>query len=575
MAGTLNFSKLFSYREQLSRSSVWGHHFLFLNLILSSVIGFVYFYAAPDTGSFLGFFYLLCSWLGQMCFLTFVVYLLLLFPLSFIGSYRAYRPLCVVIAVLGDAVLLFDVKLYLAAKVHISAPVFSLMFKDLDFYTGLNYNFMYIAIPVVIALQLLFAMLSTRELYKTRRNYFPAVFGTLALLAFVASHSLSAWADASGYRQITAARNVYPAHYPLTARSFLQSHGWASDGGRADQSDHSYTYPLSEITVGEITPRSVVFIFFDGLSYADLSTANTPELMRLKADYMSFENHYLPYDDENDNFFAATFGLPAQYREPLLERRTYPVTLEQMYRSEYSVKAFSDESEIDSARSGLHRSVRSVNYTQASSDEEVFEKAAAALTQESAQPRSFAASLLLNGLGQEMPDKKRAQRLRALDRALGDFIGALKDSGVLDKTWVFITSSEGSPSLLSEGSVFSRDCSHVPLIVIRPDGQSRGVSVSSITSHFDLAPSVGAEILGITTPASEYSLGEDIFANLRDREFIATVHKNDLILIGQRSVSIYKKNGNAYIESDGTQKPISPNLEQLIEALRQLNRFTN
>ncbi len=569
----LKFPKFFTYREQVARANLWGRQFLFLNLLLSSAIGLAYFYATPDTSAFMPFFYLLVSWMGQMCFLTFAAYLVAFFPVSLIGSYRLSKGWAVVAAVIGDIVLLFDVKLYLIARVHIVPPVISIMMRDLDFYTGLNYNFMYIAVPAVIALQILFARLAGRSLYTQRRSYFRAGFETAALCAFLCSHGLSAWADAASYRPITALRSVYPAHYPLTAKSFLASHGWLPEKSTAGGAP-SYIYPLADISASEQKPVNIITVFANGLSYSDLTDEDTPQILRIKRTYMSFENHYLPYATAGENFFAAMFGVPVEYSEAFAEHRTYPVTLEQMYRSEYLVRAISDGSASDSNYVFVNGALRSVNFVSTKSDEESL-KAGAADAGLSEPSRPLALSVILNDLlDPSLKGKARRQRLRSIDAAIGQFMTDLDEAGKLERTVVIITSAQGDPSVVQEGRSFQHKQSHVPFIACLPSGANRGVSVQVLSSHFDIAPTIGEAILGITSSPSDYSIGEDLLArNPRDRSFIVSSRKGNLLLIRTGSVSIYKSDGNAYFESEGTQKAVSPNLEDLIEAMRIINRF--
>ncbi len=569
---TLNFTKVFSYREHVARSSTWGHHFLFLNLILSSIIGFVYLYAAPASSSFLSFGYLLCSWLGQMCFLSCVVYLLVLFPLTFIGNFRIYRVLAVIAAVLFDAFLLFDVKLYLAAKVHLSIPVLHLMFEDLDFSTGLNYNFMLIAVPITIGLQLIAAKLSTRELYKTRHNYFPLVFCSVAFAAFLASHGLSAWADASGYRGITAMRNVYPAHYPLTARSFLANHGLNIDNSMGKDDDSSIHYPLAAVETDESTASyaQIVTVFINGLSYSDLNIEDTPGLIALKQSYQSFENHYLPYSERNDNYFASTFGLPLQYAAAVKANHVYPVVREELFRNEYSIRLIESKDGQEPVLSIPH-GLKSFNYTEAKTDLDVFEKARANI-QGLSDDRRIALTLSLNSLCKKLSERERRSALKHIDSALSQYIEDLSDSGALNQTLLIITSSEGSPLLQDEKSIFPRQRQHVPMIIIWPNGQRRAVSEDAITSHFDIAATIGREILGISSDSSTYSLGKDMAVPVK-RSYITTTSDDSLVLIGDRSVTIYKSNGDAYTENGGNKTAVNPDLEHLIGATRELNRF--
>lgn len=138
MTENFNPQKRISYKEQVSRSIAWGHYFIFVNIILACLIGFTYVYAAPPTSSLISFFYLIITWLGHMSFLTVVCYLVIFFPLAFMGHFRYYRVLCVLIAVILHTILLFDIKIYLLVKIHLGLPSLNLIVRELDFGTATN-----------------------------------------------------------------------------------------------------------------------------------------------------------------------------------------------------------------------------------------------------------------------------------------------------------------------------------------------------------------------------------------------------------------------------------------------------
>ena len=138
MSANSQTRKHFTYKEQVSRSITWGHYFIFINILLSCLLGYGYVYAAPPTSDFLSFIYLHVSWLGHMSFLTVVAYLVLFFPLAFIGNYRLYRVCAVAIASVLHSILLFDLKIFLMVKVHLSVTALNLIVRELDFDTGYN-----------------------------------------------------------------------------------------------------------------------------------------------------------------------------------------------------------------------------------------------------------------------------------------------------------------------------------------------------------------------------------------------------------------------------------------------------
>lgn len=162
--------------------------------------------------------------------------------------------------------------------------VTSLILRDLDFNTGLNFRFMYIAVLILILLEILFAKLATREVYKKslRHNLFPDIVLSAIFMCFVASHGIYIWADATSYEKITNLRTVFPAHYPMTARSFLSNHGWIDDdfteaSSEEKSSTSNFVYPLAEIKANpQDNPKNVIFILLNGMSYSDLNQTNTP-----------------------------------------------------------------------------------------------------------------------------------------------------------------------------------------------------------------------------------------------------------------------------------------------------------
>ncbi|WP_438875177.1 DUF3413 domain-containing protein, partial [Bacillus cereus group sp. Bce032] len=70
----------------------WGHWFAFFNIIAAMLIGTRYITQTPWPDTFLGQLYLTVSWVGHFSFLVFALYLLILFPLTFlIPSRRLFR----------------------------------------------------------------------------------------------------------------------------------------------------------------------------------------------------------------------------------------------------------------------------------------------------------------------------------------------------------------------------------------------------------------------------------------------------------------------------------------------------
>ena len=347
--------KFFSYKEQVARSISWGHYFIFINIILACILGYAYVYAAPPANTFLTFFYLGVTWLGHMSFLAVVSYLVIFFPLAFIGNFRYYRALAVLIAVILHTFLLFDIKIYLMVKAHLSWSSLLLMVQELDFDTGLNYNFLFIAIPLVIALECFFAKITTHSLYRDHHPYLVRSILIIVGVSFCTSHLLHIWADASRYDRITLLRSTFPVHYPMTARSFLHSHGWLNDD-ESEEMDASTAadylkYPLDTLEVNNEAPlRNVIVITLNGLSSSNISPEQTPALSRLQKRSENFTNHYLLYKNELDNLFSLSYGLPLHYRRAMNSAQFLPVAVDEMFRQDYVQRVILSEYKVPPVR---------------------------------------------------------------------------------------------------------------------------------------------------------------------------------------------------------------------------------
>ena len=570
-----SFSRIFSYKEQTSRSLSWGHHFLFLNILLTCFIGLTYIYAAPETESFIAFVYLILSWLGHMSFLAFIVYVILLFPLSFIGHFHLYRALSVAIAILFDAILLFDVKLFLAVKVHISSNVINIILGDLDFNTGLNYNFMFIAVPIVISLQIMFAKIATRGLYTRGHNFLYKGIIALVVVAFISSHSMHIAADAYRYDKINVLNSVLPAHYPMTARSFLENHGWLNNKSLPSINDSSIEYPIGKIVDVQPLPNpsNVILIFINGLSYTDINEADTPNLVKIKQKYHSFENFYLPEDNIRDNLFAAGYGISSTYRNAFEHSSVYPVTVEEMHRQEYVVRVMTDElSNISDRDIYSITGVRQAKIEKDSNPASIFQRALENIRNYTENSTRYAMCININELSDSKLSKRQSlNSLNRLDKIVAEFLEQFESIESFDNSLIFISSCQGNPNLNKE-ITYDRVMQHVPMIAVWPNKAMRGASSSFIASSYDFSATVARECLGITSDTRNFSMGRSLLDG-RDRDFVVTTSDKNLILISNLSTTVYSRDGRSFIETADGSVPVKPNLENLIRAMRELNRF--
>lgn len=571
MKDHISFSKMFSYKEMVSRSIVWGHYFLILNCLLTIFIGSAYFYDAPKVDSFISFVYLLVTNIGHMAFLTFVLFLIVLFPLSFLGNYRYYRVFSVLLLTIFHILLLIDVKLFLYVKAHLSLNVLNIVISDLDFDTGLNYNFLFIAIPIVIALELLFAKLATKSLYKIKAKFYSRCIALVLIVCFICSHCIHIWADAKNYDEITTLRSTYPLHYPMTAKSFLKSHGFISDNTSVSYKVEHLKYPLNDIHYNtNFKPNNIIHIMIENLSYDDLMPNNKLAYFNdLALDSQIFNSYYLPYTKNYENNFAVKYGLPISYKDSLVSRDIAPVNSDGLQRYEFIQRIILNKNNNNFNEIIETSSVVKLQTEKAENDEHCFTLAFKDLNNLSSD-RNFALYLILSELNLST-DHAHKQKLQKINTLVKDLVAYLKDHNLYDNTMLIISSLTGHQDKERSFSMYNRKTQHGVLIIKWPNNEFANSQNNNLATAYDLNATLGKNIVGITNPSLDFGLGLNLKDNFKRGFFV--IDEPELILVSKQATTIYMKDGKSLIEYDNNTLRVRPNLENLIRAMHDLNRF--
>ena len=609
----LKIPSFFTYKDEVSRTISWGHWFLFLNIFLAVAIGLSYLYNTPTPSTGLGIVYLVISWLGHFSCLVTIIYILIFFPLSFIGNLKIYRVLAVILTVLLFMIMLVDVKLYQAIKIHINLSVLDLFFEQEGFSTGLNFNFLYIAAPVLLAIECLFSSLAWRHIYTRSHQKLSFFVSSVFLISFFSAHIMHIWADAYKYVPITQQKSIFPAYYPMTANTFLKEHGWIVDihegshneieRKNIDRYQQKIRYPLENLRVTpNEAPLNIVMVLIEGLSKEYLNIEYMPRLVDFAARHDSYENHYLGSNDATLTTFEIFYGLPGQYLPLIRSSETPPVSMTEMLQQDYKFQSFmtgkpSKKVTDFRAISGIRRN----QLKSFSSDEETVKSAVQYIRKwDSSRPQMVIVSLngpltlkdsriALRKFQPEIPysqlisenvengDPQVFNRyyntLLSTDILIDEIQEALLEDGKLKNTVFIITSIRGMtlPFPSYQETKYDRRTFHVPLIISWPDAIIPA-KITALTSSQDLAPTISREILGIRNDYDTYSTGMNV-RDLDNRPWILSGDSSEIRIIASTQTTAFDKHGNASIYSDDPEHKSQPNMSTLIKAIKILNKF--
>lgn len=576
------------YREKVSQMVSWGHWFALFNILLSLVIGSRYLFIADWPTTLAGRIYSYVSIIGHFSFLVFATYLLILFPLTFIvGSQRLMRFLSVILATAGMTLLLIDSEVFTRFHLHLNPIVWQLVINPDENEMARDWQLMFISVPVILLLELVFATWSWQKLRSlTRRRRFARPLAAFLFIAFIASHVVYIWADANFYRPITMQRANLPLSYPMTARRFLEKHGLLDaqeyqrrliEQGNPDAV--SVQYPLSELRYRDMgTGQNVLLITVDGLNYSRFEK-QMPALAGFAEQNISFTRHMSSGNTTDNGIFGLFYGISPSYMDGILSTRTPAALITALNQQGYQLGLFSS----DGFTSPLYRQALLSDFSMPSvrtqSDEQTATQWINWLGRYAQEDNRWFSWVSFNGTN--IDDSNQQAFARKYSRAAGNVddqinrvLNALRDSGKLDNTVVIITAGRGIP-LSEEEETFDWSHGHlqVPLVIHWPGTPAQ--RINALTDHTDLMTTLMQRLLHVSTPASEYSQGQDLF-NPQRRHYWVTAADNDTLAITTPKKTLVLNNNGKYrtynLRGERV-KDEKPQLSLLLQVMTDEKRF--
>ncbi|MGL5948439.1 MAG: DUF3413 domain-containing protein [Aeromonas sp.] len=605
------------YRDNVSRLITWGHWFAFFNILMAMLVATRYVGAIAWPGTWLGVAYLGISWIGHFAFLSFVTYLITLFPLTFVlPKERPLRFVAVIIATLAQALLLVDTQVFSLFKFHLNAKVWQLLLDQAQTEEGGVWSLLFVALPSLFLLELMLAAFVWRKINKRKRHQYGNKVGLGLLACFVLTHAINSWADAIYYQPITMQRANFPLSYPMTAKSFLAKHGWIDVAEHAEQAKSQpldeasrLIYPLRSLQVtAPSAPKNLLVVVVDGLRFDMLNNINMPNLQRYADQHLNFTQHLSGSNEAHASMFSLFYGLPSHYFPAIQAAERPPLLFDEMLRQDYQFGLFGASAEMASYRQSLLAGLRNqVVVSQSENDGERLAHWQAWLAARQG-PRPWFALVQLNSPGSYflpagvsgpfLPDaaslnpakpSDKAQLTKVhnryknavfyVDQLLAEVTAELSRRGQQDNTVVVITANHGQEfndngrQQWGSGSNFSPYQVQVPLVIGWP--QREAARLSQLTSHVDLAPTLLKELLGVRNPARDYASGRSLFDQAQRPWRLVGGGQSFAIYQGQ-TITAFDRQGEFELRDRASYKRLkhaAPEMGVMIEVMNELNRF--
>lgn len=566
------------YRDETSRKISWGHWFAFFNIIIAVIIGARYAFLIdwPDTLG--GKLYFFVSLLGHFSFSVFAIYLLVIFPLSFIvKNNRTFRGLTVILSTICTTLLLFDTEVFHRFNLHLSSVVWNLLVNPENGEMSRDWQIFFAPMPIILLVQMLFSRWSWEKLRSLERQKWLKGVGIFLTSTFIATHLIYAWADAYLYRPITMQRSNFPLSYPMTARSFLEKHGLLDaeqytqkleQEGRLDAL--KIDYPKNKLTFAPMEQKpNILMITISGLRYDAISNEKMPKLAEFATSSTQFTNHYSSGNTNNAGLVGLFYGLNANYTDSVLSNHTPSVLIEKLRAEKYQFGLFSATNFKDSLfRQALFRGMK---LPQGKSGNESAVKNFNEFMATRKEDSTWFAYLDLDLTAKNEPEYDRT--LEKMDQLLAQVLTNVS----LENTMVIVTAEHGltfnEMNVKEQANYFGRDEIQVPLLVYWKDlpvGIEKG-----LTSHTDLLTALMTNIFKVQNPSNDYSQGHNLFDLNGDDWVLASNFRWNVLIQPDGSQYHIDRKGN-YKKFDRTYHELSserPPLGLFLEMFKRENSF--
>ncbi|MGL5335124.1 MAG: DUF3413 domain-containing protein, partial [Enterovibrio sp.] len=538
-------------RETISQLIGWGHWFSFFNIIAAMLLGYSYISQSGWPNTLLGQLYQLMSWIGHFGFLIFAVYVLVVFPASFIiRSPRLMRMFAVLVATTGLTILLLDIYAYEQLGLHLNPMVWKLLLNADNLERYAQSQHLFISVPAIFITELVIAEWVWNKRRSLSRKQVGKPITLVFALSFISSHLIYIWADAYLYSSVTAQRSNFPLSYPMTAKSFMEKYGLLDKKeylrrreAQGEQDNEVLRYPLEPLSFTlPAKKNNILLVMVESLRADMLNAQVMPNMTQFAQQHINFAHHFSSGNDSMAGTFGLFFSLPSHYAHSARSEGLSPVLLSALQRYNYEFGLFSGDNfsnpiyfrtifgkKLEQFKPNLHAPAWK-------NDQLALQSAADWI---STQKQPWFSYVELTNIkrfeqGGEYPEHftpslsslQKVEQHSALvlknsyqnaarytDGLLGDFLQKLQGSGKLENTIVIITANHGNEfnetatNSWGFNSNYSSYQIHVPFLMHWPNRPAQVVQNAS--SHLDLVPTLMEEVLGVTSPIRHYSSGNN------------------------------------------------------------------
>ena len=550
-----------SYSKRLLHLISWSHWFTFFNVILAIILSSFYVFGEKTPDTLIGHFYLYTTWASHMGFLTFLGFVLIIFPIILIyPKTRFIRVTASIIFTSGLFLLLLDAFVYSRLGYHLNASSSDqilLLISNLIAHNSLKFWVICVSAALfILVIELTISNYAWKHLKQLQRMVFGKYIVHGLVAAFFASHFTHIWADAKWNYDVLKQDTVLPLTYPSTAKTLLTKYELINLENYLENKKNALSlkksmvrYPqLSTQCNAQNTPEQSVYMI---LTQSSIPT-NKIESLSLKSAASSINlSKHIDNALPMNSWFNLFYSLPSIYKNDVLEQTLKPVLFQEMelrnipskltvisntlsFSQELWLTALFDSTSQLSDVSSLIFSESDKSFTEKLNESPAGLHVFYFDNESSAQAELFIDALLL------------AQHQKVNK----------------DILWI---SSIGNKSVQESLSI-------KPSLLIIPNKQNN--ILKRLTSHMDIQPTLLNQWIGCNDLAKKVVNGEDVLTVKSNRVIANTIESGIMVFNKDKSVFI-DKDGEFQSYSRQLKKPITVKADfpLMIDGVNFIKRF--
>lgn len=543
------------------------------------------------------------------------------FALALIWPRRhVIAPSALAIGILATLALLADTVVYQQYRFHLNGAVLSLFFSDASdetfvFSWQMRMQVALVAVAIVVG-QWLLARLVWRYVLRTpgRRHGYP--LAAALVLVFLGTNLFHAYADAAGDTSVVRQTRLLPLYEPLTAKGFLEERGFeVATTVRTAPSVRNGPFNYPRVPLKTHVPEdkpNILFIVIDSWRFDTMNDRVTPNIAAFAENSLRFKHHFSGGNATRMGMFTLFYGIPGPYWHSALATGTRAALVTRLEELDYHFAIYRNaplsspefHRTIFDGMTGLR--MRSDGSSSPARDIDANRDFLDFLNRRDPEQPFFGLLFYDSPHAHDVPvnapmpfqptwdavnylalDENTdpepffnlyRNSVHFVDGLIGKTLDRMRAQGLMDNTIVVVTSDHGQEfndtgnGYWGHNGNYSRYQTQVPFIVHWP-GRGKG-EVDYLTSHFDVAPTLMAQVLGVDNAYAATSVGRDLFMAGDRLPLVMATYRGYAAFTGDRFLTFPPFGGvDVYDSEYRLLENAAPSASAIRNTLDQLRRF--